>query len=167
MDFFLWNLIWVILGNFSILKGTPGFHCTCTLLLVNCKCFDLKEHSQGKACLHKSNWVHFHLAGKKKAAAEPSNLISTSHLRTGTENMDLWVMLTFPPRLPPRLLCHGKDKARAWLSFPAGWVTGRAAADLSPSQGAPVLTSAFPSVDFCEWGFSKTRVSDWNDGCTV
>lgn len=66
MDFFLWNLIWVIFGNISILKGTPGFHCTYTLLLLNCKCFDLKEHSQGKACLHESDWVHFHLAGKNR-----------------------------------------------------------------------------------------------------
>lgn len=51
MDFFLWNLIWVTWGNISISKGTPGFHCTYPLLLLNCKCFDLKGHGRGKACL--------------------------------------------------------------------------------------------------------------------
>lgn len=76
MDFFLWNLIWVTWGNISILRGTPGFHCAYTLLLLNCKCFDLKGHSQGKACLHESHWAHFHLAGKKPGScwAEQSHL---------------------------------------------------------------------------------------------
>lgn len=34
MDLFLRNLIWVILGNISILKRTHCFHCTYTLLLT-------------------------------------------------------------------------------------------------------------------------------------
>lgn len=91
MDFFLWNLIWETLGNISILKGTPGFHCTYTLylLLLNCKCFDLKEHSQGKSCLHENDWVQFHLAEKTGSCwAKQSHLcqpLEDGHRENGPE----------------------------------------------------------------------------------
>lgn len=145
MDFFLWNLIWVTWGNISILKGTPGFHCTYTLLLLNCKRFDLKGHRQGKAHLHESHRAHFHLAGKNKqllswAISSPPTTWGRAQRTRAYEWCWLFCLLD--------CCVTGRTRQDPGRHFQQGWLTERAAAKLPQVQGAPSTDLCIPIPGF-------------------
>ena len=156
MDFFLWNLIWVTWGNISILKGTPGFHCTYTLLLLNCKCLDLKGHSQGKACLHESHWAHFHLAVINRqllswAISSPPTTWGWAQQTWAYEwcFSASWIAVSWGGQ--GERLAIISSKADSWRELPPISLG---------SKEHPAPISAFPALDFCEWGFLKTCGSE-------
>lgn len=134
MDFFLWNLIWVTWGNISILKGTPGFHCTSTLLLLNCKCFDLKGHSQRKARPRERHRACFHMAGKNRqllswAISSPPATWGWAQWTRVYEWHWIFCLLDF--------CVMGGTRQGPGRHFQQAWLILRAAIEQFGAQGAP------------------------------
>lgn len=145
MDFFLWNLIWVTRGNISILKGTPGFHCTYTLLVLNCKRFDLKGHSQGKACLRESHRARFHLAGKNRqllswAISSPPTTWGWAQRTRAYECCWFFCLLD--------CCVTGRTRQEPGCHFQHGWLMEKATADLLQAQEALSTDVCIPIPGF-------------------